>query len=75
MHIHIRQGLVASDQVAATIFAVEMAELVEQTTVTRSVSGAASTACRWARSHGRARWPVSSTPLRKARSWLRRTSG
>ena len=32
MHIHIRQGLVASDQVAATIFAVEMAELVEQTT-------------------------------------------
>ena len=29
MHIHIRQGLVASDQVAATIFAVEMAELVE----------------------------------------------
>ena len=32
MHIHIRQGLTASDQVTATIFAVEMAELVEQTT-------------------------------------------
>lgn len=32
MHIRIRHGLIASDQAAATIFAVEMAELVEQTT-------------------------------------------
>ena len=32
MHIHLRRGLIASDQVAATVFAVEMAELVEQTT-------------------------------------------
>ncbi|NDH24496.1 MAG: hypothetical protein EBY49_11270 [Actinobacteria bacterium] len=32
MHIQLRRGLIASDQVAATIFAVEMAELVEQTT-------------------------------------------
>jgi hypothetical protein len=32
MYIQLRRSLIASDQVAATIFAVEMAELVEQTT-------------------------------------------
>ena len=32
MHISLRRGMIASDQVAATTFAVEMAELAEQTT-------------------------------------------
>ena len=32
MHITLRRGMVAGDQVAATTFAVEMAELAEQTT-------------------------------------------
>ena len=57
--------LVASDQVAATIFAVEMAELVEQTTghavsVWGSVCSMPLGTISWT-----SRWPVSSTPLRK----------
>ena len=32
MHITLRRGQIASDQVAATTFAIEMAELVEQST-------------------------------------------
>ena len=32
VYIQLRRSLIASDQVGATIFAVEMAELVEQTT-------------------------------------------